>query len=241
MNPTLEESLHSYSFLIIGVASFFLLVLTLLAMKFKKSSHHVKLLLFSAMIAAIILPTIFLSVSTVVVNVRSVSKGPVHWHADIEVWACGKEIELKDPKGLSNKIGTATLHEHKDKRIHLEGVVGKHGDASLGKFFNVIGGQLTSFSLIVPTVNGDQSYIQGQTCPDGTVGEVQTFVYKTENGMYTQQKLPTPEEYSISPYSQVPEGDCVIVEFDAPKDKTDKLCRSYKVAEEIGKVKKGGY
>lgn len=242
MEKTLEESVHSYSFLIIGVASFLLFVLTVLAMKLKKSSHRVKTILFMSMIAVIVFPSLFLMISTVMVNVNSVSKGPVHWHADIEVWACGNEIELKDPdKFLSNKIGTSTLHEHNDKRIHLEGVVGKHGDASLGKFFRVIDGELNSRFMVVPTNNGPLTYKNGDMCPNGVPGEVQVFLYKTENGVYTQQKLPTPDSYSISPFSQVPEGDCVIVEFDMVKDKTDKLCRSYTVAEEIDKVKKGGY
>ena len=58
--------------------------------------------------------------STIYLNTNSDSGGPVHWHADIEFWACGNEIELRDPTGFSNKIGTGTLHEHDDHRIHLD-------------------------------------------------------------------------------------------------------------------------
>ncbi len=88
---------------------------------------------------------------TIYLNVVSDSGGPVHWHADIEIWACDNELELRNPTGLSNKIGTATLHEHDDRRIHLEGVVvDEKVDATLGKFMHVIDGSITKDSMIVP-------------------------------------------------------------------------------------------
>ena len=68
---------------------------------------------------------------------------------------------------------------------------------------------------------------------------MQVFVYNTKDGVYTQQKLADPAAYKISPYSQVPAGDCIIVEYGPKKEQTDKLCRSYKVAEELDKVRKG--
>jgi hypothetical protein len=70
----------------------------------------------------------------------------------MEIWACGNELELRNPyEFLSNKVGTATLHEHNDRRIHLEGVVVDDSrDASLGKFFHVIGGAISPNTLVVP-------------------------------------------------------------------------------------------
>lgn len=101
-------------------------------------------------------------------NVKSDTGGPVHWHADFEIWACGNEIALRDPRGfLSNKIGSPTLHEHNDKRIHLEGVpVTLPHDASLGKFMSTIGGELTQSSLTVP-VNDDYLFEDAQDAQDG--------------------------------------------------------------------------
>lgn len=217
-------------FALVGLAIF----LTNLKVKYSKK------LLFILIILATILPTLFFIGSTVYLNVISSSKGPVHWHADMEIWACGEELDIVDPEGFSNKVGTPILHEHNDKRIHLEGVVVVPEDASLGNFFRVIDGTLSDRILALPTVNGEVSYTDGQSCPDGTTGQVQVFVYSTENGVYSQRKISNPAAYEISPYSQVPEGDCVIVEFAPEKDMTDKLCRSYRVAEEIGDISKGG-
>ncbi|HVF68965.1 MAG TPA: hypothetical protein VNA13_00185 [Xanthomonadales bacterium] len=234
----IEHLLNTYSLylLVFGTAS--LAILATIALKAKKLSEDSKTLLFIAIIGVTLIPTLVMSGSTVYLNTISSSGGPVHWHADIEIWKCGTEVDLKDPKGLSNKIGTSTLHEHNDKRIHLEGVVLKPEDASLGNFFHVIGGSLASGSFSVPTNEGLLSVKNGDTCLTSDVGEVQVFSYSTDSeGYYQQQKLLNPQDHIIAPTSIVPSGDCIIVEFDTPKDKTDKMCRSYKVALEIGKLK----
>lgn len=235
----LEESIaHNSVNLLIG-ATVVLAVLVGISLHEKYLSEGLKKFLFIGICIIVAVPTLYMVISTVYLNNISSSKGPVHWHADIEVWACGREVELQDPTGfLSNKIGTATLHEHNDKRIHLEGVVVHPEDASLGKFFNVIGGDLSSDSLIVPTNNGPVPYTNGSMCADGSEGQVQVFVYQTDaDGYYTQKKIDNPAEYTIAPYSQVPHGDCIIVEFGTQKERTDKLCRSYNVALEIDKLK----
>lgn len=235
----LEESIAKNSVNLLIGATVVLGVLVTISLYKKHLSEGLKKFLFFGIVLITVLPTLYMIVSTVYLNNISASKGPVHWHADIEIWACGKEVELQDPKGmLSNKIGTATLHEHNDKRIHLEGVVVHPEDASLGKFFNVIGGEITANSLIVPTNNGPVPYTNGSMCADGSEGQVQAFVYQVDDeNYYTQKKLDNPAEYLISPHSQVPNGDCIIVEFGPSKDRTDKLCRSFKVAETIDKLK----
>ena len=235
----LEAQIAQLSFNILLVASVLLAILVTISLRTKHPSDHLKQFLFFSIIAAVILPTLYLIGSTIYLNAVSASKGPVHWHADIEIWNCGKEVELKDPEGmLSNKIGTATLHEHNDKRIHLEGVVVHPEDASLGKFFKVIGGELNSDSVVVPSTNGQLPLTSGSICPDGQEGQVQVFAYQTDkDNYYSQKKLENPGEYLISPYSVVPPGDCIIVEFGPVKSRTEKLCRSYKVAETIDKLK----
>lgn len=235
---TLEEIIASYSKDATIIAILILLVLTVLAIRLKKLTDLKKKFLFSAIVMTVIVTTIFLAASTVYLNVISVSGGPVHWHADIEVWACQEEIDFVDPLGFSNKVGTSTLHEHNDKRIHLEGVVLTPQDASLGKFFKVIGGEISSNSITIPTNAGFKTHQTGERCSNGATSELQVFVYKTVNGSYFQSKIIEPSSYIISPYASVPEGDCIIIEFDVPKNKTDKLCRSYKVAEQIGKIRK---
>jgi hypothetical protein len=231
----LELQIGAISLRVVAIASAIVIILILYAALAKSRSHIV----FGSIVVTVLAASIFLIGSTIYLNQISVSKGPVHWHADIEIWNCGEELDLLDPQGfLSNKIGTPTLHEHNDKRIHLEGVVVETRDASLGKFFQVIGGDLTKNSLIVPTNDGKQSLISGQQCGDQPA-EMQTFLYRVDESgdTYTQTKLADPAAHIIKDDSQVPPGDCVIFEFDQPKQKTDKKCTSWKVAEDLGKIK----
>lgn len=234
----IEETVTNTSVLIIGIATVILAVLAGISLLSKKLSETFKKIIFSLIILTVIIPTVYMSVTTVYLNMISSSKGPVHWHADTEIWACGKELDIKDPTGLSNKVGTATLHEHNDKRIHLEGIVLEPKDASLGKFFSVIGGNLNESSMTVPTTKGDLTYRNGQTCPDGTSGTLQVFIFKTnDEGYYSQQKITNPQDYIMAPEQTVPAGDCVIIIFGQEQARTDQLCRSYKAAVQNGKLK----
>jgi hypothetical protein len=234
----LDEIIAANSYLLVGYATSALLILTIVSLKTKKFTAQGKKLMFGAIVSVIIIPTLYLIISTVHLNLISESRGPVHWHADIEVWNCGKELDLKDPHGLSNKIGTATFHEHNDKRLHVEGVVINGRDVNLSRFFDVIGGEFNGRSSIVPTNDGNVSLIGGKACPSGESAEVQVFVYKTDaDGYFSQQKIAQPELYQLSPDANVPPGDCIIMEYGPVQDRTDKLCRSYKVAEQIGKLK----
>lgn len=237
----IEVLLNTFSLYLLAFGVIALTILAVIALKIKNLSEDNKKLVFLAIVLVTLIPTIAMSASTVYINTISSSGGPVHWHADIEIWKCGEKMNLKDPVGrFSNKIGNPTLHEHNDERIHLEGVVLTPLDASLGRFFEVIDGRITSTTLEVPTNEGQMIFNNGDFCPGDISSAVQVFVYTTdENDTYTQRKLEEPENYIISPESIVPAGDCIIVEFDAPKEQTDKLCRSYKVAEEIDKVRGG--
>jgi hypothetical protein len=260
----LEEQISHVSSRVTIGSAVALLVLVVVAALFKDRFSRLKLPLFLGIALIMAGSTLFLAGSTIYVNNVSDSGGPVHWHADLEIWACGNELELRGPSEFfSNKIGTSTLHEHDDKRIHLEGVViDDSRDASLGKFFHVVDGAITSDAVVVPlnpvgqsmfedSVDGDgasdlyQSQIDpfviqeadgsryfralsGETC-GGETAQLQVFVYKYDevNDTYVQTKLSSPTNYSIGPYSTVPPGDCIIVEFGAPKDQTNRLCEQY--------------
>ena len=134
-----------------------LIVLVVLAILFANKKPKLKAPLFICIALVVISTTSIISGGTVYLNVKSATGGPVHWHADFEVWACGNELEVRNPIGaFSNKIGSPTLHEHNDKRIHLEGVpVTLPEDASLGKFMSTIGGSITDDTLVVPLTDGD--------------------------------------------------------------------------------------
>jgi hypothetical protein len=231
----LELQIGALSLRIVAVASAIVILLILYAALAKNRSS----VLFGGIVLTVTLASLFLIGSTIYLNHISSSKGPVHWHADFEVWACGEEIDLLDPQGfLSNKIGTPTLHEHNDNRIHLEGVVVHRQDASLGKFMSVIGGELTKDSLTVPTNDGKKSFISGQQC-GGQPAQPQVFLYRIneDKKTYSQNKLSDPATHIIKDDSQVPPGDCVIFEFDRPKQTTDKICQSWQVAKDLGKIK----
>jgi hypothetical protein len=239
----MEEVFRSNSITATLVAGGILFILTVLSLLIKEKSEFLSSLLFWSMVVVIVANTLFLAGSTVYLNSKSLTGGPVHWHADFEIWDCGQKIDfIPNPKGFSNKIGTPTLHEHNDNRIHVEGVVTSYAEVTLGHFFEVAGWELTNTSINkLVAEDGVYSRRNGETCntrPDimGIPGELQVFVYKTSNDTFSQQKLTQPAEYILSPYSQVPAGDCIIIEFDSPKEKTDKLCNFYKVAIQKGEV-----
>jgi len=219
------------------IATVVLVVLVFIAALVKKPSDGLKLVLFVLMIATISLNTLYLSASTIYKNERSITGGPVHWHADFEIWNCGKEVDLVDPVGWSNKIGTPVFHEHNDKRVHVEGVVLGDEEVQLGRFFNVIGGNLTSQNLVTPLNDGTVMNVSNGDFCNGEPGMIQVFVYRTEGANFSQEKLQYPEDHILSGDSGVPPGDCIIVEFDQPKERTDKLCQSYQVQEQLGKLK----
>ena len=71
----------------------------------------------------------------------------------------------------------------------------------------------------------------GQTCDDGHPAEIQAFLFRfnKDDNTYDQTKLADPRTYVMRDESIVPPGDCVIVEFDVPKNSTDRLCKQYGV------------
>lgn len=147
----LETTINNLAMAATTVGAILVVVLLLLAVATQKRAPKLKLPLFIAIVVVVFGTTLTIGGGTVYLNVNSATGGPVHWHADLEVWACGNELDLRDPTGLSNKIGTPTYHEHNDKRIHLEGVpTSLPYDYSMGKFMNVIGGELTNDTLTIP-------------------------------------------------------------------------------------------
>ena len=228
--PTLEETIRSNSIKIIVVATIIIVISVLLTIFLKNAGEGLKKILFSLIVVPTVVGTLFMAGSTFYLNFQSISGGPVHWHAEYEIWDCDEQLELVDPEGLSNKVGSATLHEHNDNWIHLEGVVTDESEASLGKYFDVIGGNIADDGFRVPTNEGLISRHNGDLCPDGLEGVMQVFVYQTENKVYTQKKIDNPASYLISPSGSIPPGDCIIIEFDPlEKEKTSRLCEQYKL------------
>lgn len=153
------------------------------------------------------LTTFYLAGHTVYKNQLSETKGPVHWHADYDIYVCGEKLDLVDPTGFLNKVGTPLFHEHNDHRIHVEGTVDKVENVNVGAYFNVIGGEITSTSLTYPDENKGTVDVQNGELCNGEPAELGVYV----NG----QKIDDPASYMYYPHPQVPPGDCIIILFDS--------------------------
>ncbi len=190
----------------------------------KRLTHKERVLMFSIISIPIIFATLYLGAYTVNQNFESVTGGPVHWHADYQVWVCDERLDLINPRFPSNKVGTPLLHEHNDDRIHLEGTLMRLEDTSLGTYFHVIGGRLTATSISFPTnEQGIVTRVNNDLC-DGQPSTLKVFV----NG----QRIINPAEYIMYPHESVPPGDCIIFEF-SPGDAqtTNRMCESWRASQ----------
>lgn len=168
----------------------------------------------------VLLTTFYTAGHTTYENVISETGGPVHWHLDYQVWVCGERLDLVDPRGLRNKIGTPLFHEHDDDRIHVEGTVHRISTVSLGNYFNVIGGELSDGRITYPTDEGIVEYSDGDVCPDGTAGELAVYVNGMRQGDFWN--------HIMAPEALVPPGDCAIIEFGSNVGATtDRICDSW--------------
>lgn len=225
-----DEILTKQSWQFVIIASLIIGCAVLLSLVKKDRTEGFKKIMFFLIAAPTIMTTLYLTAGTVYLNNISSSGGPVHWHADFIISHCEESIDLLNPTGLSNRIGTPVLHEHNDNRIHVEGVVIKPYHINLRSFFEVIGGSIKHDKIVFPTDTGLKTITNGDACPDGRKGIWQIFIYQTRDKTVRQHKETDPENYILSPFSTVPPGDCIVFEFSPDiKDKTDKLCGFYKI------------
>lgn len=248
--PTLDESIRAYQIEFSLISTAILLILVGVAILFyklglifheepvlpdvtpqiqptSKSNDIIKAILFILIIVTIMANTFYLIGSTAYINLASVSRGPIHWHAEFRVFNCGSELDLKDPIKPANAVGTHLLHEHNDGQIHIEEAVFDWDDVTLASFFHAVGGNFENGNFTFPTNNGDVIMQDGTICPNDQVAFLQVFLLKADKNGINQTRLNQPEKYIISHEQRVPPGDCLIFEFDSAKEKTDKLCLSY--------------
>lgn len=195
-NPGLY-SLSQLAVVAYGSIAFGILIVTILLFN-KAMTEIIKKAVYILLVILVSVVTIYLISATLHLNIISESKGPVHWHADFEIWACGKELKLAEPKGMSNKQGTDLIHSHNDNRIHVEGVLLDKKEASLGAFFHAVNGALSSDGIKIPTDNGLAVFHEGDKC-----NEMPAKLYVFVNG----KLIENPYFYVISPYEKVPPGD----------------------------------
>lgn len=190
----------------------------------KRLTHKERVLMFSIISVPILLATLYVGAYTVNQNFDSATGGPVHWHADYQVWVCDERLDLTNPTFPSNKVGTPLLHEHNDDRIHLEGTLMQLSESTLGRYFYVIGGQITQDSIVFPT---NEQGIVAKTNGDQCNGQTSTL-----NVYVNGERIQNPAEYVIYPHESVPPGDCIIFEFGPENAQTtDRLCESWRASQ----------
>ena len=183
----------------------FVILIPIIILFSQKMNESTKKIVYILIFISVSLVTIYLVVTTLHLNFISETKGPVHWHADYEIWICDEEIKLEKPKGIfSNKQGTALLHSHQDNRIHVEGVLIKKEEASLGAFFYAIGGSISNNRIEVPTNDGMAYADENTTCNDK-----KSKLYVFVNG----NLIDNYSDYTISQYEKVPPGDRIKIIF----------------------------
>ncbi len=186
-----------------------------------KKTHKKKKLFFWMIVVPVVFSSLYLAGHTIYENSISETKGPVHWHADYEVWVCGNRLDLIDPKFPENKIGSPLFHEHNDDRMHVEGTIIDIDEVNLESYFKVIGGELHEGHLRYNAIDNKYDMETGDLC-NGEPGSLKVYI----NGKRTEDY----EEYIIYPNSYVPPGDCIIVSFDETNTSTtEKICESWVV------------
>ena len=174
------EYVSKLSLQLVAIASVIVVFLVAISIMYEKKIKKAKKYLFLGIVIPIVIASLFLIGSTLYVNFISETKGPVHWHADFEIWNCGEKLDLVNPEGFSNKIGSSVFHEHGDDRIHVEGVVVSKSKIDLHSFFETIGGDLDKNRLEIPTDDKVVEVKDGDLC-NGKPGKLQVFLYKIKN------------------------------------------------------------
>jgi hypothetical protein len=158
----------------------------------------------------------------------------------------------KPAKGMSTHIGTTPYFYNGDSQtLHYEGLPkSAQPSANVSSFMEAMGGSLTnqSFSLPIDTqsvqnnslnsqfIGTDQNgkpfinVANGKSCKgsnDQAVVQVFVFTINPFNNTYKQEKSSNPEQLTIGQESNPDRAQCIVVEFDTPKAKTEHLCQSY--------------
>lgn len=253
----LSKNIADVSVALTGTAVAFLIFLATTGVITYRRRSALKGPIFTLIVLLTVSTTLALAAGSIALNITSATGGPVRWGTDYQLWVCGSQLDLRDPRGLINdRVGSPTLYEKNDGRIYYEGGVPSQlpDDASLGKFMQMAGGEISDRSLVIPLNDTNsfvgtpaspeqlESYIvtnhdgmaavagNGQTCGQERA-EVQAFAYSFSpaTNTYSQTKLTHPAAYELSHADTSPPGDCLIVEFAPPKERTDHLCASYGV------------
>lgn len=100
----------------------------------------------------------------------------VHWHARLEMWACGRKLRLPLNRG------TPLLHTHKDpEEIHVEGLIKEGEPVTLGQFMDAVGVPFTSTNLF--------EFQNDHGCPDEGSDRLRLLVNGVESDFFRDQPI----------------------------------------------------
>lgn len=243
IQPTAEWALtlREQSYAVVLISAILLAGLAGYSIYAKPRKENVKKKLFICIAVIAVISTFFLAGTTIYTNMVSPTGGPVHWHTDYEIWNCGQKLDLMNPTGIDNRVGTWEVHEHNDDRMHVEGTILDLEQGTFRHFFETVGSTFTSEEFTYLTNKGTVTIPINGNC-NGKKAELQAFLLRVTNPNeakqweYSQQKIPISMETLMQPYSNVPPGDCLIVEFDETKERTEHSCASYHAAMNRGEL-----
>lgn len=184
----LQKNVDDFCVAVVIGASIVLVAIVFLSTLLVKKAPQFKTLLFTLIAVVTIGTTLTIGGSTIYLNAVSATGGPVRWSADIEFWACGNQLEIRNPSGLlTNKIGTSTMYEQNDGKIHYVGTpINLPQDASLARFMQSIGGNISDNSFTLPL--NDDAYFENSTDGDGQAapqpGLIANYIFTNKDGTY---------------------------------------------------------
>ncbi len=209
--PSLLEQLPTPLFVLLYTALPATLLL-LYAVSQKKLREQTKLFLFWSIVVLVSVSTLYLVTHTFYYNILSETNGPVHWHADFEIWICGEQQTLPTSQFPANKMGTPLLHHHNDYRMHIEGTVFSFNDVTLAAFLDAIGGTLGQTYIGIPQEDGSLEYWQNGDYCGREQGMLRLYVQRGYSDEWEEaEDIPS---YLISPYADVPPGDRLKLMFE---------------------------
>lgn len=243
INPNAELAimLRDNAYNVVIIATILLALLVGYAVFAKPRKEKIKKAIFVGIVIVTVVSTLYLAGSTIYLNLVSPTGGPVHWHTDYEIWNCGTKLDLIDPTGIDNRVGTWEVHEHNDDRMHVEGTVVDLEQGTYRHFFEIVGTTFSEVGLTYPDISGKITLPYSGTC-NGKPAQLQAFLLRVTNPqdakqwVYDQQKIPISLETQMQPYGNVPPGDCLIIEFDEAKERTTHSCASYRAAMNRGEM-----
>ena len=154
----------------------------------KHKGHVIGLLCIVALVGAAVYGWRYLKATT---PEAPYTKGPVHWHAKMELAVCGEARDLPGSKS-GQMVGSHLYHHHGDNTWHIEGRVISQDDIKLGRFFDEHRIPFDHDRLFEKK-NGDE-------CTAGQPGQVKMFVNgqsSTEFREYVGNYTPDGDDHKI--------------------------------------------